>query len=92
MYKAGGDNIAPPVVPKNCGFVFFKDRSVLLFYTNDLAGARANRIYRNGNHAQMCVNGFAPLGKQFGNESLRCKILNVPTIMSYCTKEASGQH
>jgi hypothetical protein len=59
LQRADNDVMAAP----NCGYIIFKDRRDVIFYTNDLADTPNELavIGNNNEHAISCVNGLSKL-------------------------------
>ena len=70
-----------PERAEKCGYIIFKDRSVVIFYTNDLAGTPKQNIERQSTHTIRCVQGLAPMRRWMGNESMHRTLLHVPAVV-----------
>ena len=71
-------NVAP-----NCGYIIYKDRKDVIFYTNDLA-ATPNELVVIGNddsHAIHCVNGLGKLHRWTDDCMLQCEVFMAPAII-----------
>ena len=70
------------VPSKNSGYIVFKDRAVVIFYTNDLAETPPLPIQGCNDESIKCVHGLAPINRWFGNESMHRSIIQVPAIIA----------
>lgn len=71
-------NVAP-----NCGYIIYKDRKDVIFYTNDLA-ATPNELVVIGNddsHAIHCVNGLGKLHRWTDDCMLQREVFMAPAII-----------
>ena len=71
----------PAQVAKNAGFIVFKDRNVVVFYTNDLATTPSSPIEEPTEETIRCVRGLAPLKRWIGGETFHRTELKVPAII-----------
>ena len=76
---------ANTVVSKKCGFIVWKDKKVIPFYTNDLAFTPdADILYGDDPQAINAVHGLAPLKRWCGTESMQRTTILVPApIVAY---------
>ena len=51
------------ILAKNCGFVVFKDRKIIIFYSNDLADTPSMPIEAPSEHSITCIHGIASLNR-----------------------------
>ena len=75
------DDVAP-----NCGYIVFKDRKDVIFYTNDLAGTPKELVVigNTDDHAIHCVNGLAKLHRWTDDSMLHRRVFMAPaTIVAY---------
>ena len=71
-------------VAQNAGYIVFKDRAVVVFYTNDLASTPIELINSPNDTSIACVRGLAPLKRWIGNEAMHRTVLMVPVpIVAY---------
>jgi hypothetical protein len=71
-------------IAENAGYIVFKDRAIVVFYTNDLASTPIELINSPNNTSIECVKGLAPLKRWIGNESMHRTVLMVPApIVAY---------
>ena len=70
-------------VAKNCGFVLFVDKKIVMIYTNDLSGTPSEKII-DGSSAEAIrlVQGLASMKRWTGGESLHRTTLQVPAIFA----------
>ena len=69
------------VASKNAGYIIFKDRVVVTFYTNDLASTPTKQLQFKNKESVMCVRGLAPMERWLGNESMHRTVVQVPAII-----------
>jgi hypothetical protein len=73
-------------VAPNCGYIVFKDRRDVIFYTNDLAGTPQELVVIGNadEHAIHCVNGLAKLHRWTDDSMLHRRVFMAPaTIVAY---------
>ncbi len=70
-----------PCVAKKAGYIVFKDRNVVTFYTNDLADTPTSPIQEQNEETVRCVHGLAPMKRWMGNETFHRTELQVPAII-----------
>lgn len=68
-------------VAKKTGFIVFKDRSIVSFYTNNLACTSQNRIHKMNEHVVYGVHDQEPLQRWTGDDAVRRKTLQVPPLI-----------
>lgn len=81
VFKSKGNSTNSNEIAKNCGFVVFKDRATVVFYSNDLASTPTSPIQEPDDHAIHCVHGLAPLERWFGEEALHRTTVFVPAVI-----------
>ena len=71
-----------PQVSTNCGYLVFKDKKVVVFYSNDLADTPREIISGVENdHTVECVHGLSKIKRWLGKEVFHRTILRVPAIV-----------
>jgi hypothetical protein len=67
----------PNVLAENCGYVVYKDRKDVVFYSNDLADTPKELVVlgNNDDHAIRCVNGLAKLHRWTDDCILHRKVI-----------------
>lgn len=85
VYNQGNTAESPLTIAEKCGFVVFKDRSIVAFYKNNLADTPIARVHQPDDaHAVMCVHGLVPLLRWTGSEALnRTKVYAPAVIVAY---------
>lgn len=72
-------NQEEPEVAKNTGYNLFKDKSIVVFYTNDLADTPDSDISGcKSQQAVKCVYGLSRLKRWLGNEIFHRTVLKLP--------------
>ena len=62
-----------PFPTSTCAFILWKDRKLVIFYTNDLAHTPSKDILDDTNEERVCcVNSLGPLRCWVGNAKLNC--------------------
>ena len=59
------------------GYILFKDKKVVVFYTNDLAETPRQDVEGSSEFTLKCVHGLAPLQRWIGNEAMTRTTLQV---------------
>jgi hypothetical protein len=70
-----------PCVAEKAGFIVFKDRVVVLFYSNDLTYTPSSPIAEPNEETIRCVHGFASLKRWIGGETFHRTELKVPVAI-----------
>ena len=79
-FNEGSDG--DPQVSANIGYIVFKDKKVVGFYTNDLADILDTIISRTENDPSVkCVHGLSKIKRWLGTEVFHRTILRVPAIV-----------
>ena len=68
-------------VEENCGYVVWKDRNTVIFYTNHLDGTPDAPVMLPNEHAIKCVRGLVKIRRWMGTESLHPTIIEVPAVV-----------
>lgn len=73
------------LVAENAGYIVWKDKKVVIFYSNDLAGTPSDHILDgSSDEAIKCVHGLLPIKRWTGVESFHRTIFMVPAaIVAY---------
>jgi Transposase IS4 len=70
-----------PEIATNTGYIVFKDRNIVIFYSNDLASTPTVPIQGSTDEAIACVHGLAPMKLWLGHEVQNCTTLQVPSVI-----------
>ncbi|KAG6944004.1 hypothetical protein JG688_00017320 [Phytophthora aleatoria] len=85
------DHSREMVFAPNAGYIVFKDKKVVLFYTNDLRGTPDELVMgQNDPRAIDCVHGLFPIKRRTGNENLHRKVFMVPTVIAAYNMAMNG--
>ena len=76
-----------PPLSENAGYIIFKDKKTVIFYTNDLAKTPSSRVLSGDNaEAQVCCQGLVPIKRWTGDEIMHRKKFMVPAIVAAYNK------
>lgn len=79
------------VFAEHAGYIVFKDKKVVLFYTNDLRNTPAELVMKQDDHRAIeCVHGLYPVKRWTGQENLHRKVFMVPAIIAAYNKGMNG--
>lgn len=71
-------------IAENCGFIIRKNRNIVTFYNDDLAGAPQDSVCPPDSHSIRCVHGLVKIKRWQGNEAPHPTITKVPVILLAC--------
>ena len=80
-FDKASNSSSPPTVASKSGYIVFKDRAVVTFYTNDLAETPTVPVQGLTEESIQCVHGLAELHRWTGNECIHRTIFLVPAIV-----------
>lgn len=76
---------------EKAGYIIFKDRAIVTFYSNDLTDTPQNRLNDSKDpHTVGCVHGIAALPRWIWTESLNRTTLQVPALVLAYTLFMNG--
>ncbi|KAG6945714.1 hypothetical protein JG688_00016426 [Phytophthora aleatoria] len=74
--------MAPMSIAPNAGYIVFRDKLTVVFYTNDLAGTPSQRVLSGGSAAAIWLfRGHAPLWRWTLDRVLHRKTFHVPAMV-----------
>lgn len=80
-FDKASNNSSPPAVASKSGYIVFKDRAIVTFYTNDLAETPTVPVQGSTEESIRCVHCLAELHRWTGNECIHRTIFHVPAIV-----------
>ncbi|GMF68114.1 unnamed protein product [Phytophthora fragariaefolia] len=74
--------VAPATIAANAGYIVFRDKMTVVFYTNDLAGSLPQRVLSDCSpEAVRLCRGLAPLRRWTGEQMVHRKTVEVPAMI-----------
>ena len=77
-------------VSSNAGCIIFKDRAIVVFYSNDLAQTPSAPLVEATDEAIACVHGLASMSRWRGDESFHRSVIKVPSLALACSVFMNG--